>query len=145
MSPSLSSHSSAHALTRWAYHSDEPYEPNEPTFDDDEPMEVLEPEAHVDDDHEDAAAAARAADNADAEQADSVANAEKSAAANGAKKPVKKNTMTDKRVPNDKRTTTPYMTKYERARVLGTRAQQIRCVLAVADEVGVQQLTSRKA
>ena len=31
-----------------------------------------------------------------------------------------------KRVDNDKRTTTPYMTKYERARVLGTRALQIR-------------------
>jgi DNA-directed RNA polymerases I, II, and III subunit RPABC2 len=28
-------------------------------------------------------------------------------------------------VPNDKRTTTPFMTKYERARVLGTRALQI--------------------
>jgi DNA-directed RNA polymerase I, II, and III subunit RPABC2 len=34
----------------------------------------------------------------------------------------------DKRVDNDKRTTTPYMTKYERARVLGTRALQIRWV-----------------
>lgn len=34
----------------------------------------------------------------------------------------------DKKVPNDKRTTTPYMTKYERARVLGTRALQIRWV-----------------
>jgi DNA-directed RNA polymerase I, II, and III subunit RPABC2 len=32
----------------------------------------------------------------------------------------------DKRVENSKRTTTPYMTKYERARVLGTRALQIR-------------------
>lgn len=31
-----------------------------------------------------------------------------------------------RRVDNDKRTTTPYMTKYERARVLGTRALQIR-------------------
>ncbi|KAF2486573.1 RNA polymerase, subunit omega/K/RPB6 [Neohortaea acidophila] len=30
-----------------------------------------------------------------------------------------------KRIANDKRTTTPYMTKYERARVLGTRALQI--------------------
>ena len=30
-----------------------------------------------------------------------------------------------KRIPDDKRTTTPYMTKYERARVLGTRALQI--------------------
>lgn len=31
----------------------------------------------------------------------------------------------DKRIPDDQRTTTPYMTKYERARVLGTRALQI--------------------
>lgn len=33
-----------------------------------------------------------------------------------------------KKIPNEKRSTTPYMTKYERARVLGTRALQIRCV-----------------
>lgn len=33
-----------------------------------------------------------------------------------------------KKIANDKRTTTPYMTKYERARVLGTRALQIRFV-----------------
>lgn len=32
----------------------------------------------------------------------------------------------DKKIPDDKRSTTPYMTKYERARVLGTRALQIR-------------------
>ncbi|PKY04873.1 DNA-directed RNA polymerase I, II, and III subunit Rpb6 [Aspergillus campestris IBT 28561] len=31
----------------------------------------------------------------------------------------------EKKVANDERTTTPYMTKYERARVLGTRALQI--------------------
>ncbi|KAF2858523.1 RNA polymerase Rpb6 [Piedraia hortae CBS 480.64] len=30
-----------------------------------------------------------------------------------------------KKIPNNKRTTTPYMTKYERARILGTRALQI--------------------
>ncbi|KAL4904572.1 hypothetical protein BDW74DRAFT_154166 [Aspergillus multicolor] len=30
-----------------------------------------------------------------------------------------------KKIPNDQRTTTPYMTKYEKARVLGTRALQI--------------------
>ncbi|EME89437.1 uncharacterized protein MYCFIDRAFT_27771, partial [Pseudocercospora fijiensis CIRAD86] len=30
-----------------------------------------------------------------------------------------------KKIANEKRTTTPYMTKYERARVLGTRALQI--------------------
>ncbi|KAG0646685.1 DNA-directed RNA polymerases and III subunit rpabc2 [Hyphodiscus hymeniophilus] len=31
----------------------------------------------------------------------------------------------DKKISNDKRQTTPYMTKYERARILGTRALQI--------------------
>lgn len=33
-----------------------------------------------------------------------------------------------KKVANEDRTTTPYMTKYEKARILGTRALQIRCV-----------------
>lgn len=36
--------------------------------------------------------------------------------------------LKEKRIATDKRTTTPYMTKYERARVLGTRALQIRSV-----------------
>lgn len=34
----------------------------------------------------------------------------------------------DKRIEDSKRSTTPYMTKYERARVLGTRSLQIRWV-----------------
>lgn len=34
----------------------------------------------------------------------------------------------EKKVPTEQRATTPYMTKYERARVLGTRALQIRFV-----------------
>ena len=33
-----------------------------------------------------------------------------------------------KAIPPEQRTTTPYMTKYERARILGTRALQIRFV-----------------
>ncbi len=33
-----------------------------------------------------------------------------------------------KRIPEHERSTTPYMTKYERARVLGTRALQIRYI-----------------
>ncbi|KAF2837996.1 RNA polymerase Rpb6 [Patellaria atrata CBS 101060] len=33
--------------------------------------------------------------------------------------------LRDKKIPDEKRITTPYMTKYERARVLGTRALQI--------------------
>jgi DNA-directed RNA polymerase I, II, and III subunit RPABC2 len=36
--------------------------------------------------------------------------------------------LRDKKIPKEKRSTTPYMTKYERARVLGTRALQIRLV-----------------
>ena len=32
----------------------------------------------------------------------------------------------DKKIPAEERRTTPYMTKYERARILGTRALQIR-------------------
>lgn len=36
--------------------------------------------------------------------------------------------LKEKRIENEDRSTTPYMTKYERARVLGTRALQIRYV-----------------
>lgn len=34
----------------------------------------------------------------------------------------------DKKIPNEQRITTPYMTKYEKARILGTRALQIRYI-----------------
>ncbi len=37
--------------------------------------------------------------------------------------------LKEKRISKEKRSTTPYMTKYERARVLGTRALQIRYIL----------------
>ena len=39
----------------------------------------------------------------------------------------------DKKIANENRSTTPYMTKYERARVLGTRALQIRYGIHIAD------------
>lgn len=48
-----------------------------------------------------------------------------------AAKSSQKNTVAaekSKKVPNDQRSTTPYMTKYEKARILGTRALQIRFV-----------------
>lgn len=53
-----------------------------------------------------------------------VTSGDPSAAAANQKSAVSK--LAEKKVPTDKRTCTPYMTKYERARVLGTRAQQIR-------------------
>lgn len=37
----------------------------------------------------------------------------------------RKKTQRELSIPKEKRTTTPYMTKYERARILGTRALQI--------------------
>jgi DNA-directed RNA polymerases I, II, and III subunit RPABC2 len=55
------------------------------------------------------------------------------AAAAARRQPTIKNTVAEqkaKKIPKDKRSTTPYMTKYERARVLGTRALQIRFVVA---------------
>lgn len=39
--------------------------------------------------------------------------------------------LREKKIPEGKRSTTPYMTKYERARVLGTRALQIRYVFSI--------------
>ncbi|KAH3902433.1 probable DNA-directed RNA polymerases I, II, and III subunit RPABC2 [Saccharomycodes ludwigii] len=37
----------------------------------------------------------------------------------------RRKTLKEKAIPREERTTTPYMTKYERARILGTRALQI--------------------
>ncbi|KAF8832155.1 hypothetical protein HHX47_DHR1001051 [Lentinula edodes] len=39
--------------------------------------------------------------------------------------------MTGERQANKVRITTPYLTKYERARILGTRALQIRCFISL--------------
>ncbi|KAL2753382.1 hypothetical protein ACRALDRAFT_1035724 [Sodiomyces alcalophilus JCM 7366] len=58
------------------------------------------------------------------EDADKViASGDPSAAANAGKGGIQSHK--DKKIPDDQRTTTPYMTKYERARILGTRALQI--------------------
>ncbi|KKP05962.1 RNA polymerase Rpb6 [Trichoderma harzianum] len=85
---------------------------DEPVLEEDEVSEFYEPEVHDDEDGEHA--------NGD-DQDNVVISGDPSAAANASKdKSVK-----DKKIPDDQRTTTPYMTKYERARILGTRALQI--------------------
>lgn len=61
--------------------------------------------------------------NAD-DQENVVVSGDAAAAAAQAKAGVK--SMKDRRIPNEDRMTTPYMTKYEKARILGTRALQIR-------------------
>lgn len=90
---------------------------DEPVLEEEEVTEFYDPEV---------------ADGEDGEHADGddqdhvVISGDPSAAANASKdKSVK-----DKKIPDDQRTTTPYMTKYERARILGTRALQIRSALS---------------
>lgn len=70
----------------------------------------------ADDDDPDAINRAADADNV-------VVSGDPSAAANALKGGDR--SMKDKKIPEAERTTTPYMTKYERARILGTRALQI--------------------
>jgi DNA-directed RNA polymerases I, II, and III subunit RPABC2 len=62
----------------------------------------------------------------DENELDVVVSGDPSAAANAGQGNEKSHK--DLRIPNDQRTTTPYMTKYEKARILGTRALQIRYV-----------------
>ncbi|KAH7406047.1 DNA-directed RNA polymerase I [Phaeosphaeria sp. MPI-PUGE-AT-0046c] len=85
-----------------------------------------EQEPDVFEDNDDQAAGGQDPDGQDGNDDNIVVSGDASAAA--ASKDKVKNTVEnekDRRVDNDKRTTTPYMTKYERARVLGTRALQI--------------------
>ena len=112
------------------------YEPYEPEFEDEEPFSPHDP-----DDYEGAAqtpGAPGGTDDPDAQvpATNGVHGGRTVVEVNGEGGPqqqqVKKNAvvgMKDKKVPTEKRSTTPYMTKYERARVLGTRALQIRYVL----------------
>lgn len=87
------------------------------TFEEDELNDYYEPA-----DEEQAEDEQRAAEQDDENESRIVVSGDGSTAAN-ATKSVKSHK--DKKVPNEQRTTTPYMTKYERARILGTRALQI--------------------
>lgn len=81
-------------------------------YDEDEYADYYEPEAvEANEDFEGQPAAE-----------DIVVSGDPSAAANA----LKDKSTKDKKIPESERTTTPYMTKYERARILGTRALQIR-------------------
>lgn len=57
---------------------------------------------------------------------DFIASGDPAAAAAAAQGGSGSKKLEDKKIPDDQRNTTPYMTKYERARLLGTRALQIR-------------------
>lgn len=47
--------------------------------------------------------------------------------------------LAGERQPNEVRVTTPYLTKYERARILGTRALQIRYILSMITSLPLTQ------
>jgi len=84
-------------------------------LDEEEVTEFYEPEVGDDEDAE---------HGENGEDGDNViVSGDPSAAANALKGHEK--SMKDKKIAEAERTTTPYMTKYERARILGTRALQI--------------------
>jgi DNA-directed RNA polymerases I, II, and III subunit RPABC2 len=89
------------------------------TYEPEEPPEDFAPD--VDENALEEEVAAREEQNGEAENKNVVTGDPNA----GQKKPTNEN---DRKIPDEKRTTTPYMTKYERARVLGTRALQIRRV-----------------
>jgi DNA-directed RNA polymerase I, II, and III subunit RPABC2 len=94
------------------------YDDEEPEYDPDEPVEPDGETAHHDDlDNPDAL-------NITGESGRDVVDIgkEQVTAPRNKGPEVNKN----KKIPKEERKTTPYMTKYERARVLGTRALQIR-------------------
>ncbi|PHH69057.1 hypothetical protein CDD83_5844 [Cordyceps sp. RAO-2017] len=89
---------------------------DEPMLDDEDLNEYYEPEVADEEDGE------RAANGE--EQDNVVVSGDPSAAASALKGGGEKS-VKDKKIAESDRTTTPYMTKYERARILGTRALQI--------------------
>lgn len=94
------------------------YEDDEPAYDPDEPAEPDVETEHVDD--------IDIGENPDQLLAtgDSGRGIVESGDVNAARG--KGQASKDKKIPPSERKTTPYMTKYERARILGTRALQIR-------------------
>lgn len=83
-------------------------------LEDEEVTEFYDPEVGDDED----------AERAENDEDNVVISGDPSAAANALKGNEK--SLKDKKIAEADRTTTPYMTKYERARILGTRALQIR-------------------
>ncbi|KAI0180178.1 RNA polymerase Rpb6 [Hypoxylon sp. FL1284] len=89
---------------------------DEPMYEDEEPFEGdLDPEVPDDDEEVNR--------RGEEEEENVIISGDPSASANRTKTTTK--TEKDMKIANEDRITTPYMTKYERARILGTRALQI--------------------
>ncbi|RQM07202.1 hypothetical protein DH86_00000895, partial [Scytalidium sp. 3C] len=97
------------------------YENDEPDYDPEEPIEPYEADLEAAQQVDDIAVGQNPDQLLTTGDRGVVVSGDTAAAANRSKDKTPK----DKKIPNDQRTTTPYMTKYERARILGTRALQI--------------------
>ncbi|KAA8895651.1 DNA-directed RNA polymerases I [Sphaerosporella brunnea] len=99
---------------------------NEPDFNEDfdEPVDEFEDEEPHFSDNEDREDRDGAGLNGALGDQDFITSGDPAAAAAAAQQGGSKK-HDDKKIPDDQRNTTPYMTKYERARLLGTRALQI--------------------
>ena len=84
-------------------------------YDGEDAQDYYDPEVEVRED----------ANRANGDDENIVVSGDPAAAATAGK--LSQKSVKDMKIPDDERTTTPYMTKYERARILGTRALQIRC------------------
>jgi len=120
--------SSSHPCPPIHSHADH-HPSDEPMFDDDDvgQEEYYDPEV-LDDTYPDRTANE---DNDDNIVTSGDAAAAAAAAATSAAQ--RKKSHKDLKVPDNERRTTPYMTKYERARILGTRALQIRWAICAAE------------
>ncbi|KAL8823521.1 MAG: hypothetical protein Q9191_005783 [Dirinaria sp. TL-2023a] len=106
------------------------YDPPEPEYD--EPEEPYQDD--VEPEHEGAGNNANGSNAA--KDANGLTDEQKTVGFDNDGNPVNKSSqpVQDKKIPKEKRLTTPYMTKYERARVLGVRAQQISYVFPIAPQ-----------
>ncbi|ORY69737.1 RNA polymerase, subunit omega/K/RPB6 [Pseudomassariella vexata] len=89
---------------------------DEPMYEDEDPVEEFDDEVLEENEDDFGRRGAEEEENV-------VISGDPSASANRTKANDKSHK--DKKIPNEERQTTPYMTKYERARILGTRALQI--------------------
>ncbi|EFX00381.1 DNA-directed RNA polymerase and 3 subunit rpb6 [Grosmannia clavigera kw1407] len=99
---------------------------DEPLYDEDEGQDYFEPEVPAEDEEGgfNGTNGRSGDDDVDILPAnDPSAMASQKNAASGPRNNVKSHK--DKKIPNDQRSTTPFLTKYEKARILGTRALQI--------------------
>ncbi|TPX12076.1 uncharacterized protein E0L32_007191 [Thyridium curvatum] len=98
---------------------------DEPMYDEDDAQDYYDPEVPEAEEEVDARNGGAGGDDDD-EEPDVIVSGDPNAAAGAGKGGAGGDkSHKDKKIPTEERTTTPYMTKYEKARILGTRALQI--------------------